>query len=158
MFRLSHTINASYSLSLRVRVLYTVALAFFICFAAQHTARAQALSNHILTSSSGTFTELSGANVQTLAVGNTDDGFYPLAPIGFNFTYSGTVYTQVSASTNGWMRFGSLANSDLTNNLTNGGARPLAAPLWDDLEVNPTSSTVSYLTTGTAPNRVFTMQ
>ncbi len=137
----------------------TVTFIFLVCFAlAAQTVQAVPISSYTLSPSSGTFTPLSGATVQTLASGNTDDGIYPLAPIGFNFTYEDTVYTQVSAVTNGWMTFGNLATTnDLNNNLSAGGARPLVAPLWDDLEVSPTGS-VSYLTTGTAPNRIFTMQ
>jgi len=158
MLSFTNMLRAALSQMVRVRALFA-AFAFLICFAAVQTARAQAITSYVFAPSSGTFTALSGATVQTLAGGSTDDGFYPLAPIGFNFKYNNVVYTQVSASTNGWMRFGSLANGAATNNLTSGGARPLVAPLWDDLAVSPTGGgSVSYLTTGTAPNRVFTMQ
>jgi hypothetical protein len=107
------------------------------------------------------FTALSGATVQTLAGGSADNGYYPLAPIGFTFRYANANYTQVSANTNGWMRLGLTANdvgaTGFTNSLATTPNRPLIAPLWDDLEVDPTGS-VSYLTEGVAPNRVFTMQ
>lgn len=133
------------------------ALTVFFAAAAQNVP-AQALSNYYFTPSNGTFTELSGATIQPLENGDKDDGWYPLAPVGFNFTYNGTVYTQVSASTNGFMRFGDFASADFFNSLTDRGARPLAAPLWDDLAVEFFTGTVSYKTIGTAPNRVFTMQ
>ncbi|MBC7899142.1 MAG: carboxypeptidase regulatory-like domain-containing protein [Saprospiraceae bacterium] len=140
----------------RVRVLFA-AFAFFLCVSAATNASAQVSTYRF--SAGGVFTQLVAPNVQTLAAGNLDDGNYPLAPIGFNFVYGGVTHTQVSASTNGWMRMGALANSDLTNNLTTGppGARPVIAPLWDDIEVDATGS-VAYLTEGSAPNRVFTMQ
>ncbi len=135
-----------------------IALAFFICFGAAQNVTAQTVSNYFFTPSNGTFTQLVGATVQTSTISDNDDDKYPLAPIGFNFTYDGTVYTQVSATTNGFLTFGNLGSADFQNSLTDRGARPLAAPLWDDLSVNQFTGSVSYLTTGMAPNRVFTMQ
>lgn len=139
-----------------------VALAFFVCFGiAAQSAQAQTVANYFFTPSNGTFIPLSGATVQNGVTGDAYDDFYPLAPIGFNFTFDGTVYTQVSASTKGWMSFGSLASPNSQNSLTDRGVRPLVAPLWDDTSINSftgTSGSVSYLTAGTAPNRVFTMQ
>jgi uncharacterized repeat protein (TIGR01451 family)/CSLREA domain-containing protein len=139
------------------RAAVCVAIALFICFTVAQTAHAQSMSGYVFTPSSGNFTALSGATVQTVAGGDTNNGYYPLAPIGFNFRYNDIVYTQVSASTNGWMGFGS-QGSTWINDLATGVPRPLVAPLWDDLKVNASSGSVSYLTTGTAPNRVFTMQ
>ena len=138
-----------------------IALAFFVCFnIAAQNAQAQAVPNYFFTPSSGTFTPLFGATVQQAVIGDAYDDWYPLAPIGFNFTYDGTVYTQVSASTKGFMSFGKLANADSQNSLSSRGVevRPLVAPLWDDTSVDFFTGSVSYLTTGTAPNRVFTMQ
>ncbi|MDZ4122004.1 MAG: hypothetical protein U1C33_06255, partial [Candidatus Cloacimonadaceae bacterium] len=80
----------------------------------------------------------------------------PIA-IGFTFPYGDLSYTQVKVSSNGWVGLGITHTSNmLTNQLTSTTYQPLVAPLWDDLNMN--AGTVQYLTTGTAPNRVFTVQ
>ena len=56
------------------RITYLSVIAMFLTIAASAQASAQAMSNYAFTPSSGTFTELSGATVQTLADGSTDDG------------------------------------------------------------------------------------
>jgi len=121
---------------------------------------AQSITNYSFSSvASGTFSTLSSPTTATLTAGTADEGYYNAIPIGFNFWYMGTRYTTVSASTNGWLSFGAdITNASPANNLATGGTpRPLIAPLWDDLALTATSN-VSYLTTGTAPNRVFTVQ
>ncbi|MBA4141172.1 MAG: T9SS type A sorting domain-containing protein, partial [Segetibacter sp.] len=69
-------------------------------------------------------------------------------------------------STNGFLSFGSStatpANAGSTNSLSTGpfGAsflRPIIAPLWDDLDIQSVDS-LQYAVSGSAPNRVFTMQ
>ena len=57
--------------------------------------------------------------------------------IGFTFTYEGTAFTQVRASTNGWMTF-DIANT-LTfpaNSLASSTVRSVLAPLWDDMRTS----------------------
>ncbi|RTQ53356.1 T9SS type A sorting domain-containing protein [Hymenobacter gummosus] len=107
--------------------------------------------------SAGTFTPLTGGT--TVSAIQTDDAISGVIPLGFNFTYDGTVYTQIKASSNGWITFNTAATgNELTNNLDGVGAdyRPLVAPLWDDIDGG--GGTASYTTTGTAPNRVFTFE
>ena len=126
------------------------------------TGIAQSVTNYIFTSGTTTFTQLSGGANATLN-GNTDDGFYTGIPIGFNFIYNSTVYTTLSASTNGFISLGSNisnANSQANNLATGTGTtspRPIIAPLWDDNEMS-TANGFSYQTSGTAPNRVFTAE
>jgi hypothetical protein len=89
-----------------------------------------------------------------------DEGFANDVPIGFNFMYnSNTSYTKVSISTNGFLSFKELSDAHVSNNLSSGAAdeRPIVAPLWDDLDVQSTTN-ISYITTGSAPNRIFTVQ
>ncbi|MBJ6108847.1 T9SS type A sorting domain-containing protein [Hymenobacter sp. BT523] len=127
------------------------------------SAQAQALTNYIapngaFAASAGTFTALSGGATPTVT-GTTDDGYYASAPIGFPFIYNGRAYSTFSASTNGFLALGgSLTNAAVTNSLSSGGSvRPVIAPLWDDLNL-PATSNFTYLTTGTAPNRVLTAE
>jgi hypothetical protein len=124
------------------------------------TAEAQ-VDNYTFAASQGTFTPLSGGTV--IAGMAADTYLSPTIPLGFNFVYDGAVYSSVKAASDGYLTFNTAASSStLTNNLSTGGAanRPLIAPLWDDLDGRPTGATGtgSYLTSGTAPNRVFTFE
>jgi PKD repeat protein len=99
------------------------------------------------------YTPLLGGTVVTAIM--VDDAASGALPIGFTFTYLGVPYTSVFACSNGYLTFGS-ANASLTNNLTTGAGRPIAAPLWDDL--HGASGSASYLTTGAPGSRIFTFE
>ncbi len=119
----------------------------------------QSIINYTFSASSGSFTVLSGATNPSPLIGDVDDGYFNGIPIGFDFWYMGTRYTTVSASTNGWLTLGAnITDPVFANSLASGGApRPVIAPLWDDLDIQ-NATNVSYLTSGSAPNRVFTIQ
>ncbi|KAF2517505.1 T9SS type A sorting domain-containing protein [Flavobacterium salilacus subsp. salilacus] len=119
-----------------------------------------------------TYTEISGGTVlgttanddqvfnnsttaQTAPITNT--GF----PIGFNFEYNGTTYDKFAVNTNGWIKLG-------TGSFEIGGATtPLSSTttsvsnalsgMGTDL-IGQDGSEISYLTTGTAPNRQLIVQ
>jgi hypothetical protein len=77
--------------------------------------------------------------------------------IGFDFDYFGLTYSSVWIATNGHMNF---INHTIHNNESHfpiGHAPTTIAPWWDDLYIT-SGSTVSYLLTGTSPNRVLTVQ
>jgi hypothetical protein len=115
------------------------------------------VTNYTFFPTLGTFTPLTGATVATLTGGSLDDGWYDNIPIGFTFNYLGIGFTAISAATNGCFVFGpALGVSMITNNLTSGTPRPIIGPIWDDCDM--ASGTLSYLTEGTAPNRVFTIE
>ncbi len=91
-----------------------------------------------------------------------DDATISSIPLGFTFKFAGTNYTTVSVSSNGFLSFTAIsAGSGLqVNSLTNvTSITPSLMPMWGDLmgNVGPNGS-VSYLTTGVAPNRLFTME
>jgi hypothetical protein len=131
--------------------------AISICFVSALNIKAQAITSYTFSATSGTFTPLSGATAAPLINGDADDGAYGGVPIGFSFRYNDTAYTQISPQTNGWATFIVPTTSfNRFNNLATGTVRPIIAPLWDDLDMSVGS--VSYQTTGTAPNRVFTLQ
>lgn len=134
-----------------------VALVFVMLLAP--STRGQNITNYAFSYATGSYTSIngqSGTQTATLASGSTDDGYTNYIPIGFTFIYMGQMYTQVSASTNGWMTLGQYASSALTNNLTSGTPRPVIAPLWDDLQMG--NGAILYRTDGNAPNRVFTLE
>lgn len=81
--------------------------------------------------------------------------------IGFDFQYLGTVYSQVRINTNGWLSF-NLSGDDETshdNSLLFETLQPTTAlaAWWDDLNADEYSS-INYITTGTAPDRIFTAE
>ncbi|OON70499.1 hypothetical protein B0919_00245 [Hymenobacter sp. CRA2] len=115
------------------------------------------VDTYTLTPSQGTYVPLSGGT--PLADIQDDDEVSAPIQLGFTFVFDGTPYTQASISSNGWLSFATAPSSSyLGNDLDNvdADARPLVAPLWDDMDGD--SGTASYTTTGTAPNRVFTME
>jgi|GEM_PF-1556560 len=113
--------------------------------------------------SSGTFTPLP-ATAQAVPAILADDAVSGAISIGFPFVFDGTSYTDVIASANGFLSFGSAPSSSGTtaygNDLdgTTANNRPLIAPFWDDLDGRTAGAAASYTTTGTAPNRVFTFE
>lgn len=102
-----------------------------------------------------------------------DDNRSNLTDIGFDFWYNGTRYTQFSVSTNGFVDFSSslddggpaadpygYSNPQFT---ANGSGTWLAlAPFYDDMTAQGGTSalgnSIKYLTTGTSPNRVLTIE
>ena len=119
---------------------------------------AQSIVNYGFVGSTGTFTVLTTPTNPSLTAGDADDGYFNSIPIGFDFWYMGTRYTTISASSNGWFTLGAnLTDNVLLNDLTNGTVRPVIAPLWDDLHLQ-VATNVSYKITGSAPNRMFTIQ
>lgn len=126
-------------------------------------AMVKAQMNYSFTPATNTYSSISGTVPTLTGNGNdplADEGYANAVPIGFSFTYNGsTTYTTVAISTNGFISFGALSDSYVTNNLKNGaaGQRPIVAPLWDDINLQSTNN-LKYTTTGTAPNRVFTVE
>lgn len=112
------------------------------------------VSGYTFTQTSGTFTAVSGGT--SLIVGGVDSGASPVTDIGFPFTFDGVSYTQFSASSNGWLRLGGTAASAYTSTpLSASGAGPAIAFMARD---GKTNGAVVYTLTGTAPNRVLTVE
>ncbi len=101
----------------------------------------------------GTYAAISGTNAGI----SSDDVLSAAIPLGFSFPYGEAEITQIKISSNGWIDLGGTQpNSYLGNDLASTTIRPVIAPLWDDTSL--ASGTAQYLLTGTAPNRVFTVQ
>ena len=87
----------------------------------------------------------------------SDDALSAAVPVGFSFPYGETLFTEVKVSSNGWIGLGTSAtSSNLSNNLAQTETFPYIAPLWDDTSL--ASGSCAYLTSGTTPNRIFTVQ
>lgn len=128
------------------------------------SARAQSASSYLLTPSAGTFTPTTNGTAIPAIL--RDDAVSGSLPIGFTFSFGGVGYTTFQASSNGLLGLGSSLSTvggELSNTLTSsllaGASLPALAPFWTDLSGSPgTGATAQYLTTGTAPNRVLTME
>lgn len=121
--------------------------------------------NYAFSTATGTFSSITGTSPTLLATtgnSNTDEGYANALAIGFTFTYNGVNYTTFNVSTNGIISFGSgftASSTFFSNSLSTGqtAARPIVAPLWDDLDLGATTD-LQYSVSGTAPNRVLTVQ
>ncbi|MCK9203183.1 MAG: T9SS type A sorting domain-containing protein [Bacteroidales bacterium] len=96
---------------------------------------------------------------------------YPI-PLGFSFNYLGNTFTEVNVSTNGFMDFSTntaagdqdkpygFDNTSFSLPAPNGTLMAIA-PFYDDLMVTwgyTLSNSIKYLTSGSAGNRVFTVE
>lgn len=118
------------------------------------SARAQLVFS--LSEPAATYAANSGGT--TIISSNKDEASSGAVNIGFTFTYGCSTYTQFVASSNGWMSLGNNTTQTLyTNSLATTGQGPILAPLWDDLSTSSTGS-VNYVLSGTAPNRVLTIE
>lgn len=129
--------------------------------------------NYTFSAFSGTYVSITGGTTPVLlaseALPTHDEGYANGLPIGFTFKYNGVNYTTINANSNGFATFNnfvpvtSSATQDYyTPDLAFGpfgltSVRPLLAPLWDDLDLF-SAADLKYITTGTTPNRVFTLQ
>ena len=145
-------------------------------FLINHNGLAQ-LSYAMVPSTPG-YTILSGGtSISDLSAGS-DQTISSAIPIGFDFTFDGTIYTECQASDNGYLHFGNElaptgygnASGDLIipNDFSDANAsdgvmnttRPFVAPLWEELAIAGIGGggNTSYLTEGVAPNRTFTIE
>lgn len=115
------------------------------------------MSEYQFTQTTGTATDMSGATEALPS--DRDDYTAGSYNIGFTFDFDGTEYTTFSVSSNGWMKLGAhTTNSDLSNAFDGGAQYPVLSALWDDLETYASDGYVRFKTTGTAPNRVLTVE
>ncbi len=87
-----------------------------------------------------------------------DDGISNIS-IGFTFRYAGVNYTTLRISTNGWVSLNQTGDPGYLNTdlFTANAPNATITGWWDDL-IDDGTSTVTYKTTGSAPNRVFTAE
>ena len=139
---------------------------------------AQSVASYVTARTTGnTYTSIAGTGTSYGGWRNslsTDDNLSTATPIGFAFAYDGTVYSQFSVSTNGYLTLntgtaatGGSGAYGFTNSTfsTAGSTVTTLAPFYDDQQTAGNLSTLAdlnaslkYLTTGTAPNRVLTAE
>ena len=90
--------------------------------------------------------------------GMTGDDQTVTITLPFSVTFFGTAYTSVKVSSNGNAHFGTASNAYSNVAIPNTGLpNAMIAPFWDDLYL-PGGGAVYTGTSGTAPNRVFTIE
>ena len=115
------------------------------------------VANYTFSESAGTYTAIVGTTA--IASGWDDTVTANTIPIGFTFNFNGTNYTTCSINSNGYITFGATtsANNLFTPISNNTGYAGAISGFGVDLTDNNTR-TILYTTTGTAPNRIFTVQ
>ena len=108
----------------------------------------------VFSTTAGTFTNLVGGTV--LGTNLNDDDLFLNLPIGFTFNYNGASYTTFSAVANGFIAMGATVANSYTS-LSSGTTNNVIAAFNNDLQSTATGQ-MSYATTGTAPNRVLTVE
>jgi hypothetical protein len=113
-------------------------------------------AGYIISTSSAGMTALSGGSP-----GPSGNDQHIDAGIGFTFRYLGVDYIEARINTNGWISLnlsGSDQDSDNNLQLYNTSApTTVIAPWWDDLLAD-NSSSISFMTQGTSPERIFTVE
>ena len=144
---------------------------------------AQSVASYVTARTTGTtYSSISSTGTSftgwrnTSTVNSTDDNLSGATPIGFAFAYDGSVYTQFSVSTNGFLTFN--VSTTVTGGLTSGpyiydnstfstagSTVTTLAPFYDDQQTASNLTTLAdlnasmkYLTTGTVGNRVLTAE
>ena len=120
-------------------------------------------SSYTWTQTTGTYTPLSGGTVILANSSNQSQ----ILPAPFNISYRGGQFNQIEISTNGYIRLTAVTNpsTSVTSSNTSSASffyssfslltnsiGPWVFPQNDDV-----TSTIQYTTTGTSPNRVFTV-
>ncbi|MBX7094609.1 MAG: T9SS type A sorting domain-containing protein [Flavobacteriales bacterium] len=145
------------------------------------SSNAQSVANYAVSRTTGiTYSSISTSGSAIPSWRNTtsftqDDNRSYFIPIGFDFWYDGTRYTQLSVSTNGFIDFSSstddggpiadafgYANAAFTQAAAANATRPALAPFYDDLMAqggtDPLGNSIRYSLTGSAGSRVFTVE
>ncbi|MBC6992436.1 T9SS-dependent choice-of-anchor J family protein [Hymenobacter sp. BT491] len=135
------------------------------------TAQAQDLNynEYSVQIAQGTYTDLAATGT-AITTTSTDDANSAAQPIGFTFNYNGAAFTQFVLNTNGYLRLGSQNPSAASyfNGAENYGGGPLNSadaadvnlllPFNVDLVAGASPAEYRVATTGTAPNRICTIQ
>jgi hypothetical protein len=114
------------------------------------------IGSYTFTTTTGTFSTLTGATTVTLASG--DDGISGNIALPFAFNFGGTAVTNFQINSNGWMGLNTGTASTNTTNYSsiNGAVNNVIAAYSRDLTGG--TADFSWLVTGTSPNRILQVQ
>ena len=138
-----------------------ISLTLFALALSASVGLAQSTANYTFaTATSSTFTDMSSGTTSLLVAG-VDDTASPVTNIGFDFYLMGVRYSQFSVNDNGNIRLtspalGSVAVGTAQYNMPS-TTIPLLNPFGNDMRVGTDGNVISKVT-GSAPNRVLTIQ
>jgi len=113
------------------------------------------VSEYSFISTLGTFTEITGGTV--LGTSANDNQCFNAIPLGFSFMYNNALYSTISVATNGFIALGdSVASSNVPISAAT-GTNNIVAGLSRDIKSRDNGE-LMYLLSGTAPDRIFTVQ
>ncbi len=113
------------------------------------------VSEYSFASTLGTFTEITGGTV--LGTVTNDNESFNAIPLGFTINFNGVDYTEVSVQTNGFLAMGATVLTSNTAISSTTGTNNIVAALNRDIKSRDNGE-LMYLLSGTAPDRVFTVQ
>ncbi|HVK40409.1 MAG TPA: choice-of-anchor D domain-containing protein [Candidatus Kapabacteria bacterium] len=117
-----------------------------------------ALSAFQFATAATSWSSISGTGSRLMSP-TVDDGAAASTSIGFTFNLDGTNYTNFSASSNGLLGLTTgTVTTAYSNSMPTSYGYPIITPLWDDLYLSATSHGIWYQVTGSAPNRVLTVE
>jgi hypothetical protein len=131
---------------------------FAMLLCSQAKAQSLTAAGYSFYAKTGTYSYLTGGT--TIPELDDDDRMVEVS-LGFTFRYCGSDYTKIYAGTNGFLSFEALITpTDYTWPPTTDAylakIKKGILPLWEDL--TGMTGVASYVTTGSAPNRVFTIE
>jgi hypothetical protein len=143
--------STSYTATKRNWLSFVTVLITLFCFM---FAQGQSSANYTFTSGTSTLNSMTGSTpMPGITVFPADDDDSTVVPIGFNFIYMGSYYSHFSVNSNGQMRLHTSAGATAisTSSVTSYAASTVTlAPMAGD---NETGTGMSYLVSGSAPNR-----
>ncbi|MCZ2085126.1 MAG: hypothetical protein LC112_12730, partial [Flavobacteriales bacterium] len=127
-----------------------------ICLTLLNTKGFSQVSNYVFSESAGTYNPITGTTAHAAPWDNVVTN--NTVPLGFTFNFNGVDYTTCSINTNGFITFGTtLSANNLFTPISSGvNYAGAISALGFDLASN--GSAITYVTTGTAPNRTFIVQ
>ncbi len=112
------------------------------------------ITDYTFTSNPGTYTPFTGGTVHGTPA--NDNEVFTDIPLGFDFTYNSIVYTSISIAANGFIAMGPAVATSNTA-ISTGTTNNVVVPLNRDIKSRD-DGTLSSGVSGTAPNRVYTVQ
>ncbi|MDD4677412.1 MAG: choice-of-anchor J domain-containing protein [Candidatus Cloacimonetes bacterium] len=137
---------------MKTQVLKLLLLLFFLVNALSVFA---VVSEYSFTSILGTFTEISGGTIHGTSA--NDNECFIAIPLGFTFTYNDVDYTTISIASNGFIAMGDTVATSTVPISSATSTNNVIAVLSRDIK-SRAEGTLMSLSSGTAPNRVFTIQ
>ncbi len=141
--------NSAFTNGIRMAVLAFTFLAFGLNSNAQ-------VSTYTFAASAGTYTPISGGTV--LGTPTNDDNIFANNPIGFQFCYNGSLYTEFGVNANGWIYMGNSIGSSSYNSLSTGFTNNVISAFNFDIQGEATTGDLQYKVLGSAPNRTLVVQ